>query len=351
MCASQSASIIERLERAIASGVSVASSNSGTASDLGPVAAASDDRSFSGSSSVTDSQTGSDSNLSSPALTLVPDLASTSGSMGEPDTTEAMGLHPANSSGQTSRTGISVDSNQPVTSSDPPGTIEKSESKLSGPALARQTLGAMRKAKTASKKSAEQDRENSVEQSESSAISPLASLHEPDQKLSSEQSAGSPLGAETAPAVSNSEHQAPGKPDRDTLVQAWGDHVLAKLSGRARARFKMGRFVAVESDAAVFSLPNETHRSYCEEVKRDVETVLAEHFGTKVPLRLVVVSDDSQYRSSDGSGSDPGQITTFSESEQDLLDPNVLAAETNPAGAAMGAADRLKEAFPGAKEV
>jgi hypothetical protein len=35
----------------------------------------------------------------------------------------------------------------------------------------------------------------------------------------------------------------------------------------------------------------------------------------------------------------------------DLLDPAVLAAETEPAGAGLSPQERLKQAFPGAQEV
>ena len=79
---------------------------------------------------------------------------------------------------------------------------------------------------------------------------------------------------------------------RDQLVQLWGDGLLASLPNRARARFRVGRFLAVDDGTAVFALPNETHRSYCEEVRPEVETALGSHFGVPVPLRLVV-DDDS----------------------------------------------------------
>jgi DNA polymerase-3 subunit gamma/tau len=81
-------------------------------------------------------------------------------------------------------------------------------------------------------------------------------------------------------------------PTRDQLVQAWGDQVLAALPSRARARFRVGRFVAADEGTAVFALPNDTHRRYCEEVRTDVEQALTGHFGVRVVLRLVV--DDDQ---------------------------------------------------------
>ncbi|MDA8269011.1 MAG: DNA polymerase III subunit gamma/tau [Actinomycetota bacterium] len=156
-------------------------------------------------------------------------------------------------------------------------------------------------------------------------------------------------------------------PTRDELVQAWGDHVLAALPGRARARFRVGRFVAADGDAAVFALPNETHRSYCEEVRRDVEDVLSAHFGVRVLLHLVV--DDDREGSGPGLPGDAGaadpsrsgmQQGGLSPAEPDLsgtddddalLDPEVLRAETAPAGAGVSPEQRLRQAFPGAEEV
>jgi DNA polymerase-3 subunit gamma/tau len=178
-------------------------------------------------------------------------------------------------------------------------------------------------------------------------------------------------------------------PSRDELVQAWGDGLLASLPGRARARFRTGRFVAAENGAAVFALPNETQRSYCEEVCSEVESVLAARFGTAVPLRLVVDDDPAEELAqrapavppsvraaarrmkipkSTGSAKPgstvPAAVRTSrqvgaryheddegADSEADLFDPKVLEAETEPAGAGPSPEERIKLAFPGAEEV
>ncbi|HTT87760.1 MAG TPA: hypothetical protein VMF60_10350, partial [Acidimicrobiales bacterium] len=146
---------------------------------------------------------------------------------------------------------------------------------------------------------------------------------------------------------------------RDRLVQLWGDGLLASLPGRARARFRVGRFVAVDGTTAVFALPNETHRSYCEDVRLDVEAKLGDVLGTPVSLRLVIdeeADDDAppvvpraprRGRTERAPETSAGPET----SEPDLLDPVVLAAETEPAGAGPSPEERLKRAFPGAQEV
>ena len=136
---------------------------------------------------------------------------------------------------------------------------------------------------------------------------------------------------------------------------------MASLPGRARARFRVGRFVAVDGDTAVFALPNETHRSYCEEVRSEVETALRGHFGTPVPLRLVVDEDADGDPTPRSAGAAPaaGRRSApvadaggeHDPAQPDLLDPHVLAAETELAGAALSPEERLKQAFPGAEEV
>jgi DNA polymerase-3 subunit gamma/tau len=78
-------------------------------------------------------------------------------------------------------------------------------------------------------------------------------------------------------------------PSRAEVTKAWGDGLLASLSTRARARYKVGRFVEGEEGTATFALPNEVHRAYCEEMKAEVQSVLSSHFG--VPIELVLVVD------------------------------------------------------------
>jgi hypothetical protein len=158
------------------------------------------------------------------------------------------------------------------------------------------------------------------------------------------------------------------------LVQVWGDGLLASLPQRARARFRVGRFMEVADGVAVFALPNEAHRSYCEEVTQPVEAALAQKFGVQVKLRLITDPDEeaggrptprsageSGRVQADAVGDDPGRVVSeraikeetspFEDDEPDLLDPYVLEAETEPAGDALSPAERLKLTFPGAQEV
>ncbi len=96
-----------------------------------------------------------------------------------------------------------------------------------------------------------------------------------------------PVAAATESTVA-AESPAGPFPTRDQLVQAWGDHIIGRLRPKAKALFQAGRFVGVEEDRAVFGLPNETHRTRCEEVRGEIESALSEHFGQTVGLTLMV---------------------------------------------------------------
>jgi hypothetical protein len=104
----------------------------------------------------------------------------------------------------------------------------------------------------------------------------------------------------------------------------------------------MGRFVSIIDGTAVFALPNETHRSYCEVVRLDVESAISSHFGVNIPLRLVVDEDEV---------GPPAGGTPPDQDLPDLLDPEVFAVETVPAEDGPSPAERLKKVFPGAEEV
>ena len=221
----------------------------------------------------------------------------------------------------------------------PPAGAEtpSDESEVTGPELARRTLGALKRQSPGRKPTGRTD------------PPPLSAVAAP----STDSKAPSP----SATATRSS---APKEVSRDTLVELWGDSLLASLPNRARARFRVGRFIAVDAGTAVFALPNETHRSYCEEVRIDVETALGGYFGVAVPLRLVVDdeadTDGAPPPASRSAGTRAGAppaptVDEPDEVQPDLLDPVVLASETELAGAGLTPEERLKQAFPGAEEV
>ncbi len=129
-------------------------------------------------------------------------------------------------------------------------------------------------------------------------------------------------------------------PSYDELVGAWSDGLLEQMSRKGRARFSAGRFIAVEDGTAVMGLPNEPHRKRCEDLRGELEVVLAARFGTAVPVRLVV-DDGSEDRAS-STRSNPEQHQPQADEEVDL-------SALMDADAAEGSAvERLTRAFPGA---
>jgi len=277
----------------------------------------------------------------------------------KPDSTARAPAEDTTSSMRSARAQAS-DVGQPADEPEAPEATEATTG-AGGPGLARQTLGAIRRATAAPART-------------SSAAS--APPTPPPSASTSGVAPTTPPAPETgASPVSSVSTSVAGGPTRDELVQVWGDGLLASLPNRARARFRVGRFLATDGGAAVFALPSETHRRYCEDVRVDVEQALAARFGTAVPLRLVVdddVDDDARAGSAGASPSraQRGPATTGGQRRRgdappgaptspgnegddmvDFLDPEVLAAETEPAGAALSPEERLKQAFPGAQEV
>ncbi|MGQ0744454.1 MAG: DNA polymerase III subunit gamma/tau [Acidimicrobiales bacterium] len=89
-------------------------------------------------------------------------------------------------------------------------------------------------------------------------------------------------------------------PTRDALTLAWADVILDRLSARAKARFRVGRFVdlpegraddAAPDGAVGFALPNTIHRDRCAEAVEEVNEALSLHFASPVRLTLVVEAD------------------------------------------------------------
>jgi DNA polymerase III subunit gamma/tau len=206
---------------------------------------------------------------------------------------------------------------------------------VGGPELARRTLGAVRRQRAGPARAGD---------SGAGGKDPA-----PSDQAAPAPSPGTPPGALAT------------MPSRDDLVQVWGDGLLAELPNRARARFRVGRFLDMAEGTAVFALPNETHRSYCEEVRLEVEAALRSRFGTAVPITLVVDDEahDDPVASRPARSPRPTPAVAVSETHAsgtaddtpDLLDPEVLAAETEPAGTGLSPQERLKQAFPGAHEV
>jgi DNA polymerase-3 subunit gamma/tau len=151
-------------------------------------------------------------------------------------------------------------------------------------------------------------------------------------------------GPTSAPARFASPTDDSPPPDRDRIVEAWGDHILRGLPARAKALFSTGRFVHVEERTATFALPNAAHRDRCEDVRRTVEEAISSHFGTHVSLELTV--DDSAAPSA------TGRVPTDPTERAGTVHPEDEVDPDQPSGSLQSVAEaRLLEAFPGAEEV
>lgn len=139
---------------------------------------------------------------------------------------------------------------------------------------------------------------------------------------------------------------APGtSPTLTDLGRVWTDTLLPTLPQKARARFAGGHWVSVDDGTAVFGLPNEPHAQRCEEFRPQLESSLAAHFGTPVPVRLVV----------DGSAPDPSAPRAVAASRRatadpidDVVDPDEL---TDATGVNSAGVERIAAIFPGAELV
>ncbi len=98
-----------------------------------------------------------------------------------------------------------------------------------------------------------------------------------------------PVAPPTAPGPGSDAAASPAAfPTRDQLVQAWGDNIIGRLRPKAKALYQAGRFIGAGGDRAEFGLPNEIHRTRCEELRPEVEEVLSDYFGCPVGLDLVL---------------------------------------------------------------
>jgi DNA polymerase-3 subunit gamma/tau len=158
--------------------------------------------------------------------------------------------------------------------------------------------------------------------------------------------------AEAAPSPEPAAAPAPAPtggtmPALVDLTRIWSDTLLPALPQRSRARFSGGHWVEVVDGVAVFGLPNEPHATRCEELRPEVESMLSAHFGTTVPIRLIV----------DGSAPDPSAPRAVAASRRAAADENPVDESidlddlTNARGTATAGVDRIAAVFPGASIV
>jgi DNA polymerase-3 subunit gamma/tau len=147
-------------------------------------------------------------------------------------------------------------------------------------------------------------------------------------------------------------------PDRDTIVMAFGDSVVPRLKGVAKAIYSGGRFLAVADGTAVFALDNAPTVQRAERYRSAVEELLAEKVGAPVPIRLVTEADADAYAGGTTPASSPAGDarraggSDVAESPADGAEEEELVArvdELEDADVATRGVDKLTEAFPGAE--
>ena len=178
---------------------------------------------------------------------------------------------------------------------------------------------------------------------------PPASSSEPAAAAVSQQEPASPPPAppaepdlQTSPEPQSEAPAESGLPARDDVALAWGDEILGSLSNKARTRFAGGRFLPSSGDTLRFGLPNAIHRDRCVELQPEVNEALAQHFGRKIRLELVV---------DDGSTDQPVETPADAPNDQpedEIIDVASLEDATDANETTL---ERLTNAFPGAELV
>ena len=131
-------------------------------------------------------------------------------------------------------------------------------------------------------------------------------------------------------------------PSRDELTKVWADAVLPKLRPTIKAKFAAGRFLNVEDGVATYALPGQGLLEKAKDVQKDVEAALAVHFGSAVPLRLVVDPGGAPPPPSSAPAREPEPV----EEEPPDLEGLVDAPPDDRTGI-----DHLNAAFPGSEVV
>ena len=177
-----------------------------------------------------------------------------------------------------------------------------------------------------------------------------------------------PTGAEptvtepTVPAVlTNAPSSAPI--NAAAVAAAWTQSILPTLKPMARALYSAGHVIDDRDDTIEFGLPNEVHRSRCEQYKADVQAALSAHFGAAVRLSLVVAT---------ASGHDDGlapvvplrasaprsTVSVTAENSANRIDEPQADEDIDlddlvdaPPESVHSPLDRLAQAFPGSKLV
>ena len=172
----------------------------------------------------------------------------------------------------------------------------------------------------------------------------LGSAVEPPSSPPATATPAEPPAAPTPSSPGNAQPQPAGGPTRDELTLAWADQILPRLPRAAKPVLAAGHWVDTD-DGVALAVPNEPHRTKCEQHRTELEAALAAQFQRPVPV--VFTLERPQATSRPGSAGGQGRSRPPDPEPEEAIDP----AELVDAGPehALAPVERLTQAFPGAE--
>lgn len=133
-----------------------------------------------------------------------------------------------------------------------------------------------------------------------------------------------------------------------TFPKVWSEQLLGELPQTVRSKWRGGRWLDAADGALRFAAPNQWHLKACEEGRLDVEKVLANHFGHRIPVQLVVEggSGPAPGASASPAGSGPAPGEPPPDDHDDAPHPAEIAALPD-ADVTVGGVDLLLREFGG----
>jgi hypothetical protein len=113
--------------------------------------------------------------------------------------------------------------------------------------------------------------------------------------------------------------------------------------------FQAGRFTSSDGRSCTFAVANDSLREQCERKRAEVEAAIAEHFGSRLSMRLVVDEPGSAGARAPAPPSEPPASPSPAHDLDELDDLDLDGGEV--ADSTSIATARVLDAFPGATEV
>jgi DNA polymerase-3 subunit gamma/tau len=152
-----------------------------------------------------------------------------------------------------------------------------------------------------------------------------------------------------APAPAASAAPAAGA-TAEQAVARWSSDVVPTLKPLVRAIYSVPRVLGVRDGVLTLAVPNDTHRSKCEQFRADAEAALVAVLGARVPLAFVVdaTHDDEPPRGAVTASAAAPAAPAPAEADDDI-DLNDLVDA--PPESVVSPIDRLAQAFPGSEMI